>query len=179
MENTHLLVQMAFPACNSSDTQKRIHIIVEKIILLRDVTWHQVRPHYIWVTGVMPRSFIPLAKTERAAWKRQSRAWKTRKSSHFWVVLQNRVWFLGQQLDTRVRTPCAACPLHSRLPLGLGSTQNLSTKEHKALPDSHQLLAAHCTVNRGTLSNKGRWRGMSSPALEAEQAKMPEQECND
>lgn len=88
---------MEFPACSSSDTQERIHIIVEKISLLRDVTRHQTQPRYIRVTGVMPRSFIPLARTERAAWKRQSRAWKTRKKVSFRAVLQNRVWFLGQQ----------------------------------------------------------------------------------
>lgn len=37
MENTNLPVQMAFPASSGSDTQVRIHI-VEKIVLLRDVT---------------------------------------------------------------------------------------------------------------------------------------------
>lgn len=67
------------------------------------------------------------------------------EKSRFRVVLENKVWFLGQQSDAEVRTPCAACSLQSQPTLGLGSMQSLGIEEHANAARTHtscwQLIA--------------------------------------
>lgn len=87
-------------------------------------------------------------------------------------MLENKVWFLGQQLDAEVRTPCAAC---SRAVSAHAGTRIYTKPGYwgtcQCCQNSHQLLAAHCTVNRGTLCQT-KEAGKECPAQPSRQSKQ-------
>lgn len=124
--------QTEFPSCISNDSQESI---LQKVLLLRDASLHRRQPHYIWVTGVIPRSFIPLARTKRAAWKRQSLAWKTRTAVSLWYCHQTGSSSWDSSSEESVRgenTVLILCPhaghrdLHTHIIWVLSNTQMLA-----------------------------------------------------
>lgn len=140
-------------------THRRVSSLENNLLLLGAVTLHCMQPHYIWVTGVMPRSFIPLARTKRAAWKRRSRAWKTRIAVSVWYCCRARRSSQVQPVSC-VRTVHIPCPHAGHWDL---DTHNLST-------DTPMLVAFTPAVGnplqcqqRTLLSTKACWKGASSP----------------
>lgn len=140
-------------------THRRVSSLEKNLLLLGDVTLHCMQPHYIWVTGVMPRSFIPLARTKRAAWKRRSRAWKTRIAVSVRYCCRPRQSSQEQPVS-RVCTVHIPCPQAGHWDL---DTQNWST-------DTPMLAAFTPAVDnplqcqqRTHLLTQGRWKGASSP----------------